>query len=147
MSETPPVDPFLQRYHGYCRGILRWSELDALWQRLTADDSAWYLYAVGETPPEEPVAGRVLAEQITALDTLLRQAHDEDYCGIVYCDDPTAPRLIKVYDPNNLGSVCGSGMGPPPLPGWVLSHDRPVQLAAPPPPAGRRRWWQRLLGG
>ncbi len=32
--------------------------------------------------------------------------------GIVYVDDPVAPSLIKIYDPNNLGSTCGSSADP-----------------------------------
>jgi len=38
----------------------------------------------------------------------LRADHHESYCGIVYADDLDKPRLIKIYDPNNLGSSCGS---------------------------------------
>ena len=83
---------------------------------------------------------------ITEIDALLRREHDEDYCGIVYADDPSAPGMIKIYDPNNLGKVCGYSANPP-LPGWVLSRLPPADLqAAQVQPAGRRRWWQRLFG-
>jgi hypothetical protein len=52
---------------------------------------------------------------------LLREEHREAYCGIVYADDLENPRLIKIYDPNKLGSSCGSSKNPP-GPGWIMSR-------------------------
>jgi len=102
---------------------------------------------VGEAPPQEPVTGGQLQQFIDELDALLRKDHDEAYCGIVYVDDPDEPGMIKVYDPNNLGAVCGSS-GARVLPGWVLSTMPPEDLqAALPPPGNRRRWWRRLFPG
>lgn len=140
--------PFLQHYRGYFRNLLKWEELDALWERLHGDsDQAWYIYAVGETPPTSTSNREQLARFIEEIDQLLHEEHDEDYCGIVYVDDVQSPTLIKIFDPNNLGSACGSGFGPPPLPGWVLSRQAPCDLnAACAPPGNRRRWWQRLIG-
>lgn len=142
------TDPFLQSYRGYFRNLLKWHELDALWERLRSDsEKAWYIYAVGEFPPETKATPSQLQRFIDEVDQLLHKEHDEDYCGIVYVDNSESPSLIKIYDPNNLGSVCGPGIGPPPLPGWVLSLQLPCDLnAAFPPPANRRRWWQRLIG-
>lgn len=142
------IDPFLQQYRGYFRNLLKWEELDALWERLRHDsEKAWYIYAVGETPPGASSSKDQLERFIVEIDQLLHDEHDEDYCGIVYIDDVESPTLIKIFDPNNLGSVCGPGFGPPPLPGWVLSLQPPSDLnAAYPPPANRRRWWQRLIG-
>lgn len=141
-------DPFLIRYKGYFRNLLKWEELDALWAFLRANpDKSWYLYAVGETPPDSAANNEQLARFIEEVDHLLRTEHQEDYCGIVYVDDVDNPTLIKIFDPNNLGSVCGPGFGPPPLPGWIISQLAPSDLnAAFPPPANRRRWWQRLIG-
>ncbi|MCW8839897.1 MAG: hypothetical protein OQL05_05525 [Gammaproteobacteria bacterium] len=146
MSENS--DPFLKHYRGYFKNLLKWEELDALWQRLRIDhDKEWYVYAVGETPPQQPVDSEQLARFIEEIDTLLRNEHDEDYCGIVYVDEVDQPGFIKIYDPNNLGSSCGSGSAPPPLPGWILSQLPPSDLnVAFPPPANRRRWWQRVFG-
>jgi len=142
---TEPND-FLTAFRGSFSGILRWPQLDALWQRLREDpDSSWYLYAVGEPPPTEPASRAQLERFIDQIDKLLRTEHKAEYCGIVYVDDPAAPAFIKIYDPNNLGMVCGFSDNPP-LPGWILSRDKPVDLpAALPPPGGRRRWWQKLL--
>ncbi len=139
-------DNYLAAFQGSFSGILRWPQLDALWQRLRKEsDQPWYIYAVGETPPAEPASHEQLEQFIDEIDNLLRSEHKEDYCGIVYVDEPQDPSFIKIYDPNNLGMVCGFSDSPP-LPGWILSRIRPVDLpAALPPPGGRRRWWQRLL--
>ena len=90
--------------------------------------------------------------QVQQLDTflnevtdLLKEEHQEDYCGIVYADNKKDPSFIKIYDPNNLGVVCGFSNNPP-LPGWVLSEIKPTDLnAALPQPGNRKRWWQRIF--
>jgi hypothetical protein len=139
-------EPFLAAFRGSFSGILRWPQLDALWQRLREEPGqSWYIYAVGEPPPSEPASHEQLERFIAEVDKLLRTEHKEDYCGIVYVDDPQAPSFIKIYDPNNLGVVCGFSDNPP-LPAWILSRLKPVDLPASlPPPGGRRRWWQKLL--
>lgn len=144
MSATP----FLDAFKGNFKSMLRWEQLDALWTTVRAQaDGQWYVYAVGEAVPERPVDDKRLDTLLTELDALLRREHEEDYCGIVYVDDPARPGFIKIYDPNNLGSVCGSGSQPPPLPGWILCTMPPQDLrAAFPLPGNRRRWWQRILG-
>lgn len=141
---------FMDRYQGRFTGVLRWENLGDLWQavRDQGETASWYIYAVGEPPPAEPAAPAELETFLAEVDRLLREEHQESYCGVVYADDLQTPSLVKVYDPNNLGSVCGPGLGPPPLPGWVLSTLPPVDLeAAMAPPANRRRWWRRLFGG
>ena len=120
--------------------------MDALWARVRERPEGWFVYAVGEPPPAAPAPAVDLLRFVDEIDRLLRREHDEDYCGIVYADDPKAPAMIKVYDPNNLGVTCGYSDNPP-LPGWVLSRLAPVDLeAATQPAAGRRRWWSRLFG-
>jgi hypothetical protein len=147
-AQTPSAaDAFLRAFRGSFTSALRWHHLDALWQVLRADaDGGWYLYAVGEPPPHAPASAEQVRRFVDEIDALLRREHDEDYCGIVYADDLQAPSFIKIYDPNNLGVVCGFSDNPP-LPGWVMSKLAPVDLpAAQPAPRGRRRWWQRLFG-
>lgn len=139
-------NPYLAAFRGSFTSALRWPQLDALWQRLRSDAAGWYVYAVGEAPPAQPSSAAELRRFIDHVDRLLRAEHDEDYCGIVYADDLAAPRMVKIYDPNNLGVSCGYSDNPP-LPGWVLSRLQPVDLEATRPPAGRRRWWQRLFAG
>lgn len=142
---TTSDDDYLKGFRGGFSSMLRWPQLDALWARLRERaDAGWYAYAIGETPPDTPLDARQLDSFITEIDALLRRDHEEDYCGIVYADNLAEPSFVKIYDPHNLGVVCGFSDNPP-LPGWTLSLLRPCDLpAAMPPAGGRRRWWQRL---
>ncbi len=148
MSQAQMIDadPFLNAFRGSFTSALRWPQLDALWdviRRKGGDD--WYIYAIGEPPPEAPVSEPRLTEFIARIDTLLRAEHREDYCGIVYADEPKDPAFVKIYDPHNLGVTCGYSTNPP-LPGWVMSKLRPCDLPATRLGAARRRWWRSLLG-
>lgn len=135
---------------GRLQGVLTWSALDALWTRLRAMPEGWYVSLSGHVPgPEQdaPLSVDAFERFISELDTLLRREHDEDYCGIVYVDDPEQPSFIKIYDPGNLGSSCGMQAARF-QPRWVLSRVRPEAIEdAAPLPANRRRWWQTLFGG
>jgi len=140
------TEPFLQAYRGRFVGIRHWQDLDAFWNTLqNKEDNSWYIYAIGEPVPETPATHEQLCHFITETDTLLRREHEEDYCGIVYVDETNNPDFIKIYDPNNLGVVCGFSDNPP-LPGWTISHLPPVELSKDIfMPQNRRRWWQRLI--
>ena len=143
---TDTETDFRVAFKGNFSGILRWEQLDELWQLLredAADD--WYLYAVGEAPPEVTVSTEAVLRFIDEIDVLLRKEHEEDYCGVVYVDDKESPSFVKIFDPHNLGVSCGYSDNPP-LPGWTLSKLQPVDLQAQMPlPGNRRRWWQRLF--
>jgi hypothetical protein len=141
-----PVDDFLDAFRGSFTSALRWPQLDTLWERVRAAPSGWYIYPVGEPPPDQPASPHDLNRFVDEIDALLRTEHDHDYCGIVYSDAPDEPAMIKIYDPNNLGVSCGYSDNPP-LPGWILSRQAPIDLHAHRQPAGRRRWWQRLFPG
>lgn len=147
LAQPLPDPDFLQRFEAGSTGILHWEQLDRLWAQLRERaDGAWYVYAVGEEVPWEPAPAERFLRFIDEVDALLRLDHDEEYCGIVYVDDRENPAFVKIFDPNNLGSSCGSS-GLRVLPGWVISRVRPVDLEAAMPPTGsRRRWWQRLFG-
>jgi len=138
---------FLSAFNSSFAGILRWPQLDELWHVLRNDASGqWYVYAVGEPPPSAPANAEQVERFITEIDQLLRRDHQEDYCGVVYVDDPAQPRFVKIYDPHNLGVSCGYSTNPP-LPGWVMSKLAPVDLQLQGPLSGqRKRWWQRLFG-
>ena len=143
-NNTP--SQFLEAYRGSFTSMMRWPHLEEFWGLLSlqADDS-WYIYAVGEVPPESSVSKDKLLSFIKEIDILLRQEHTEDYCGIVYANDKKAPSFIKIYDPNNLGVSCGFSDNPP-MPGWILSKIPPIELeSALNPPNNRRRWWKRLF--
>lgn len=139
-------DAFAASMQGSFRGVLQWAQLDALWARVRASPAGWYAAIGGEPPPAVPLGEEALLRFIDELDALLRKEHRYDYCGIVYVDDPAAPTLVKVFDPNDLGSACSAGAAPTP-PRWILSRLRPTAIAAAAPlPGSRRRWWQRLFG-
>ncbi len=144
--ENDIATQFLNAYRGGFTSMMRWPHLDEFWQQLNhqADDN-WYIYAVGEQPPEKTETKEKLLSFIKEIDILLRQDHTEDYCGIVYADNKSKPSFIKIYDPNNLGVSCGFSDNPP-LPGWILSKIQPVELeSALNPPNNRRRWWKRIF--
>ena len=146
MTEVSNENRFARRLVGRFEGILRWQDLDALWARIRDSDRPWYFYQVGSALPDQAIEGNSLNEALAELDALLHQDHDHDYCGIVYADDPARPTLVKVYDPNNLGSSCGSsGQRIPPR--WILSLEAPEEVVDDAPmPGNRRRWWQKLFG-
>jgi hypothetical protein len=131
--------------NGSLSGVLSWEQWEALCQRILDGSNGWYVYAVGNGIPDSELNGAALAVVLEEIDALLRRDHDQDYCGIVYVDDFTEPTLIKIYDPNNLGSSCGSSGRQIP-PGWILSRMPPEPIASDIPlPNNRRRWWQGLL--
>ncbi len=127
--------------------MLRWNMLDQLWDRMRQlSEQNWYVYAIGETPPKEPMESSQLLKFIDEMNGLLRKDHEEDYCGIVYVDNRDKPEMIKIFDPNNLGASCGSS-GLKILPAWVISQIKPTELTNNGIiiPANRKRWWQRLF--
>jgi hypothetical protein len=148
MTETEnTAKEYLTAFRGSFTSALRWHHLDDLWdvlRRQAGDD--WYIYALGTPPPQKCATVAEFDRFITEIDALLRKEHDEDYCGIVYADNPINPTFIKIYDPNNLGVSCGYSDNPP-LPGWVLSKLIPCDLQSNLVlPGNRKRWWQRLFG-
>jgi hypothetical protein len=131
-------------FDGTLYSLLSWDQLAAFWQRLDPE-GGWYLYALGEARPETPADADHVLTFVREIDSLLRKEHHEDYCGIVYTDDIEQPRLIKIYDPNHLGTSCGSSHQKI-LPGWIMSRTPPSDLdPSHHVPQNRRRWWQGVL--
>jgi len=138
------MSPFQQLYTGRFWSVMSWDQLTRFWSRIDPA-GGWFLYAVGEALPVTPADSATTSDFIQRVDKLLRDDHRESYCGIVYADDLAAPCFIKIYDPNNLGSSCGSSRHPP-LPGWLMCKIPPEDLQPPrPAPESRRRWWQALM--
>jgi len=136
---------FHEHYKGKFFNLLRWAQLDELWTKVIAEPEGWYIYLVSETVPAGPVSAGQLTQFVKEIDQLLRKEHDYDYCGIVYVDDKENPKMIKIFDPNNLGAVCGSS-GAVVLPRWLLTRLPPQSIVDQAPvPANRRRWWQRFF--
>jgi hypothetical protein len=134
---------FYQHYQRYFTGILQWSQLDELWEKVKAHPQGWFIYVVEENPlPTSPVEIETLFEFIETTDKFLHQEHEHDYCGIVYADDQETPTMIKIFDPHNLGAVCGS-CGSVVLPRWILTKIPPQPLEIPPPASPH--WWQKFF--
>ncbi len=140
------ANPYQLAFKGVFSGILQWPQLTRLWEKVRNDrPDSWYVYAIGEAPPTEPADAGQLERFIDEIDALLRREHCDQHCGIVYADNRADPSFIKIYDPNNLGAVCGAG-GQKILPGWTLSRLPPIDLpTALAPPMNRQRWWRRLF--
>lgn len=136
---------FLEKYNGVLKGVMQWEKLDNLWSTIRQQKAeGWYIYALGHDLPEKVADSDDVEHFISRMDSLLREEHDEDYCGIVYTDDFSHPTLVKIFDPNNLGTSCGSS-NTAPLPGWVMSRSKPEALGEDLVlPGNRKRWWNRL---
>jgi hypothetical protein len=143
MTETSEFD---RHYNGLLYSVMRWDQLTAFWQKVDAG-AGWYLYAVGHDLPQKSSPADKVQQFMRELDELLRREHHEDYCAIVYADDLEAPNFIKIYDPNHLGSSCGSSsMKSSVLPGWLMSKVPPRELEMRGIVSGqRKRWWQTFL--
>ena len=145
MAETISGNAFHAALTGPFSGIVSWAQLTELWATVRACPEGWYIYAIGEPVPTGIADPEALIRFTEEIDTLLRREHREDYCGIVYADDKAQPSFIKIFDPHNLGSSCGSS-GVKTLPGWLLTRMPPETLADPRPlPESRKRWWRGLF--
>ncbi|HQT30024.1 MAG TPA: hypothetical protein PLE48_10960 [Thiobacillus sp.] len=141
------TDEFDRYYNGLLYSVMRWDQLTMFWQKLDAE-AGWYLYAVGQDVPTAPSAADKVQQFMGEMDELLRREHHEDYCAIVYADNLDAPNFIKIYDPNHLGSSCGSSATKSSIvPGWLMSKMPPRKLETGGVVTGqRKRWWQTFLG-
>ena len=95
---TPlPEDLYYRAFRGNFTSLLRWEQLDTFWHQVRRKAAAgWYVYAIGESVPRQAVGADEIKHFVDHIDTLLRQEHDEDYCGIVYTDSQTDPSFIKI---------------------------------------------------
>jgi len=146
-SKDPARDsPYLRACNGRLVGVLRWEDLDALWAQLRRlSDDGWYVYAVSDAPPTRPASRDRFERFLAEVRQRLEAEHKENYCGIVYADDHANPSFVKIFDPGNLGAVCGCS-NVPTLPGWTLSRMAPDDLRGTLPRPEGRRWWRRLVG-
>lgn len=136
---------FQEKLTGPFSGIVAWAQLSELWSHLCQSPEGWYIYAIGEPVPTHPADAETLRQFTREVDGLLRREHREEYCGIVYADNKSEPTFVKIFDPHNLGSSCGSS-GMKTLPGWLLSQVPPEKLDDPRPlPESRKRWWRGLF--
>ena len=133
--------PYYIANRGYFKGIRHWHEFDAFWEELESlNDGQWYVYDTHKEPPTTAHDKPAFSEFLSMTNQLLHEQHQEDYCGIVYVDNKQAPEFIKIYDPANLGVVCGFSDNPP-LPGWIVSRITPCDLRKPEPAS----FWKKCL--
>lgn len=135
---------FLSVYTGRTHGVLRWEQLDALWQIVLENDD-WFAYEIGAPLPSQPLDSAALAAFIEEANAFLRAEHEEKYCGVVYTDSFEQPSLLKIYHPKKMGASCGSS-GSITLPRWTLSTSKPVNLldwAA--EKQQKPAWWKQML--
>ena len=137
---------FMSAFSGKLYGVLRWNQLDDLWGVVRKEQSeGWFIYSVGEEVPVEKQSDNSVEKFVKEINELLRRDHDEDYCGVVYTDSFESPSLIKVFDPNNLGTSCSIAEKGP-LPSWIISKMKPEDISADTEQtANRRKWWQKLF--
>ncbi|EIJ42664.1 hypothetical protein BegalDRAFT_1790 [Beggiatoa alba B18LD] len=136
---------FEQHYKSRFSGILRWAQLEALWEKVQAQPDGWYVYCVGDTVPQHPVATDYLSQFIEELDELLRYKSKGDFCGLIYADNVENPAMIKVFTPQQLGSGCQISQEPI-IPRWLLSKIPPHSLDKLNTPKQKQfRWWQNLF--
>ncbi len=129
---------------GFLKGVKHWHEFDTFWEKLeTLNDGQWYLYDTHKTPPTTTINETDFLTFLTYTNQLLHEKHNEEYCGIVYVDDIEKPTFIKIYDPADLGVVCGFSDNPP-LPGWILSKIKPCDLHKPEPISVWKKYLHRF---
>lgn len=136
-------DGFAEVYSGLLFGVMEWSSLKNILEGLSGDD--WFVYDIRQDLPTVPLQAVELKKFTTNIFELLTSEHEEDYCGIVYVDDLSSPSLIKIYDPQNLGTSCGINKEKI-HPGWILSKMAPSKIEFKDPvPQNRIKWWNRIF--
>lgn len=120
---------YLAQFQGRFIGIMQWDDCHALFDTLTANPANdWHFYDTTRTTmPQTVIDANTLVKQLTTIKSILQTEHQERYCGIVYVDDLKNPNFIKIFNPNNLGKICGSSEHPP-IPQWLLSKTQPVDI-------------------
>lgn len=138
------MQSFLEKYTGRMSGVLRWAQLNELWERLDPNQG-WYLYEIGAALPINPLDAEQLSQAVARMDRFLHQEHDESYCGVVYADDLANPSLLKIYHPKKMGASCGCS-GHTILPRWTLSRQLPVDLLEWALEKDQKpAWWKHML--
>ncbi len=144
MMTMSDENPYKTASLGFFKGIRHWHEFDAFWQQIESlNDGEWFIYDTHHQPPTNTASVKEFSEFLSMSHQLLHEQHQEEYCGIVYVDNMQNPSFIKVYDPGNLGVVCGFSDNPP-LPGWILSRLPPCDLHKPEPVSIWKKYLHRF---
>lgn len=137
-----PDTAYWRAWQAPAKGLLRWDEVDALLEVLIASGGDWFVFDLGAPPPEAPVQD--LAPVLEEVREMYAPLRSRSYCGTVYVDDAQAPRLVRFFDPYQMGASCGSS-GERVWPRLALSRLRPDALPEP-EPVPKPGFWGRLGG-
>jgi len=137
---------YLTEFQGRFIGVMQWNVCNTLLEKLIAEPATdWYLYDTLTPVPQTTISADELVENLTDIHTILKTEHRERYCGIVYVNDLKNPTFVKIFNPNNLGKVCGSSENPP-IPQWLLSKTKPEDVVEKfSPPTKNKRFISKLL--
>ena len=139
IQESPlPDTAFWRAYQGRFSGLLNWDEVDAFWRALAGDAEGWFLFEPEGAAPEKPLSANALREFLAEAAALVNSRRERSHSGAVYVDDAEKPRMIKIFDPANMGAACAVSNRRT-YPKWVLSRVPPEALPQPEPPA-RKGW-------
>lgn len=141
-----PDTEFWNAYQGRFQGILTWPAFDRLWALLEAAPEGWHVFELAGSAPDAPVDAQAFRAVLAEASEMYAIARKSSLCGTVYVDDPAAPQFLKVFDPANMGAVCGDS-GQRTLPRWTFTKLRPDPLPEAAPQAGRKGLFARLTGG
>ena len=148
MDDLPDTE-FWRRYLGRFSGVLKWRQMQALWDVLKASPEGWYVFdmhAIPEVVPEQALAGEAFLQFLDEAERYGRARHDHDYCGFIYVDDAANPGFVKIFDPKGMGTSCGCGSLRI-LPRWTLSRIKPDSLSPEPQTPTKTSPLKRLFSG
>lgn len=123
---------YKEKLHSKFFGIMQWDDCDKLFNFLQHNSQDWYVYDLNENSPTTTLESAMFIAKITEIKGIIKELHQERYCGIIYGDDLQNPTMVKIFHPNNLGKSCGSSENPP-LPRWIISKLLPETIELPTP--------------
>jgi hypothetical protein len=115
---------YSEKFQGRFIGIMQWDDFENFWQIILNQSEDWFFYDLTFPPPKHTENIKNALDEIYKI---IKELHQERYCGIIYTDDLEMPEMIKIFHPKNLGKACGSSESPP-LPQWIFSKIKPIDL-------------------
>ncbi|OIO58899.1 MAG: hypothetical protein COX57_13240 [Alphaproteobacteria bacterium CG_4_10_14_0_2_um_filter_63_37] len=140
------MTPFETHFRGTFSCLLRWDDVPAVTAALAAEDGWFWVDPAGRTI-EGPLSGAEAQAKMGPLLEAIRAA-DPGRCGMVYVDDRSAPRMLKLFHPRKVGSSCTINLGPV-APWHLFTRIEPEILDEWRPPASlpeKKGLFDRVLG-
>lgn len=119
---------YLENFRGRFVGLLRWNDCDELLEIIKADPTDWYVYDTLIGVPKTTLSKELFLLKLSEIKEILVADHKGVRCGTVFTDDLDKPTFVKIFNPNNLGKVCGFSESPA-IPQWLLSKEQPEDIA------------------